>query len=302
VTARPWDADRPFTLEDARAVIGACFPDVDAHSARHLGSGWDFDAFLTADGWVFRFPRRAECATLEQEQRVLEIVAGVLPPPIAVPRIARIGGPAPGFPYRFGGHRFIAGISGEAAEARMLPVLARDLGAALGAIHGVPETAARAAGIDDDGDRAADQAWFARGLLRAAELRGVDPVVDRALDWLRRGAPAIPTYRGPLRLVHDDLSPDHLVVDPTTGRLAGILDWSDARLGDPAADFIFLVTWHGWALAEAVLRSYPHALDAGWRERVSVTARLLSLVWLAEASERESELTTHVAWVRNAFA
>ena len=40
-------------------------------------------------------------------------------------------------------------------------------------------------------------------------------------------------------LLHADLGPAHLLV--RDGRLAGVIDWGDARLGDPALDY-------AWAL------------------------------------------------------
>ena len=42
-------------------------------------------------------------------------------------------------------------------------------------------------------------------------------------------------------LVHADLGPEHLLV--REGRLAGVIDWGDARLGDPALDYSWLL--HG---------------------------------------------------------
>jgi aminoglycoside phosphotransferase (APT) family kinase protein len=40
-------------------------------------------------------------------------------------------------------------------------------------------------------------------------------------------------------LVHADLAPEHLLV--RDGRLAGVIDWRDARLGDPALDYAWLL-------------------------------------------------------------
>src|SRR5262249_52882689 len=42
-------------------------------------------------------------------------------------------------------------------------------------------------------------------------------------------------------LVHADLGPEHLLVE--SGRLAGVIDWGDARIGDPALDYAWLL--HG---------------------------------------------------------
>jgi aminoglycoside phosphotransferase (APT) family kinase protein len=40
-------------------------------------------------------------------------------------------------------------------------------------------------------------------------------------------------------LVHADLGPAHLLV--RDGRLAGVIDWSDVRVGDPAIDYAWVL-------------------------------------------------------------
>jgi aminoglycoside phosphotransferase (APT) family kinase protein len=144
-------------------------------------------------------------------------------------------------------------------------------------------------------------------ITAAAALRGIDAVVDGALDWLQDNVRRQPAaFPGPLRLTHDDVSPEHLLVDPDTGELAGILDWSDAALGDPARDVAPLACWHGWWFVEEALRSYPHRVDHGFRERLRFTARALSVWWLAEAREwtpdAVDDIARHVRWVHNVFA
>ena len=299
----PWAADRPLTREAAAAAIHACFPAIDVPELEQIGSGWEFDAFLTADDWVFRFPRRAECAALfEPERRVHRLVAAALPREIAVPRVQRMGRPTPDFPYPFAGHRFIRGVAADVVDVTLMPMVARAIGAALGAIHAIAEHDARAAGVVAmDEDDVGRQAWLARGVRIASGLRGTDPVVDRAVTWI--GQVQLPPIRfaGPLRFIHHDLSPEHLIIDAATGHLAGILDWTDAILGDAARDFVFLVTWRGWAFAERVLRSYPHTVDDGFGDRLEFMARLLSVMWLADAHEQGGDLGKHIAWVHNAF-
>jgi hypothetical protein len=91
-------------------------------------------------------------------------------------------------------------------------------------------------------------------------------------------------------------------VDPETGRLSGIIDWTDAILGDAARDFVFLVAWQGPAFAEEVLLSYPHTVDQGFCERLDFMARVLSVMWLALAHERHTEVEKLTGWVHNVFA
>jgi aminoglycoside phosphotransferase (APT) family kinase protein len=304
MNSRPWETDRALTLETARTVIGTCFPAVDSDGLRHIGSGWEFDAFLTRDDWVFRFPRRAHYADLfEPEKPVHRLLAGALPSSIAIPRVELMGHPTAEFPYRFAGHRFIPGVAVDAVDPGLMPTVAREIGAALGAVHAIPEQASRAAGVvemdaDDDGRKA----WLERGLRLASELRGLDPVVDDALGWASGLSLPPGRQEEPLRFIHHDLSPEHLIIDPRTGRLAGIIDWTDAILGDPARDFVGLVTSQGWGFAEEILRSYPHPIDRAFRERLGFMARLLSLIWLAEASEQGTDVARLTRWVHNAFA
>lgn len=305
----PPHLDPPLSEAIASAAIHACFPNVRTDGLTHLGSGWDFDAFLTTDGWVFRFPRRAECAdTLEMEQRLQDVIGAALAPSVAVPNFELAGKPSAAFPYRFSGYRFIPGVPADAVAPGLVSVSARSIGKALGAIHGVAEAAARAAGVGETPmDDPGRQRWLDHPLVAKGSIRGIDPVVDGAVAWVRDNARRQPAaFPGPLRLIHDDLAPEHLLVDPETGKLVGILDWSDAVLGDPARDFTPLVAWHGWLFADEVLRSYPHRVDEGLRERVAFLARMVSVLWLAEACEwtpdAADDIARHVCWVHNAFA
>ena len=57
-----------------------------------MGSGWEFDVFVTTDCWAFRFPRRAEYQSwFEREEPVLALARSVLPPETAVPLVELIG-------------------------------------------------------------------------------------------------------------------------------------------------------------------------------------------------------------------
>lgn len=298
-----WEPDRSLTTDVAAAVIRSAFPSIESHDLKLLGSGWEFDAYLTVDGWVVRFPRRADAELLfEKERRVHELVAPVLEP-VAVPRTERTADPVPGFPYRVAAHRFIPGDPVDEVEDRHLPSIARQIGKALGAIHSVPVESVRAAGIqgqDPGGEGRRD--WIDQRLASLSLLRGSDAVVDRAVRWVEQTTIPSGPFGGPPRLIHQDLSPDNLLADPVTGRLNGIIDWTDAMIGDAARDFVFLVAWRGWSYADEVLRHYPHPVDPGFRDRLRFMARVLTPLWLGLAYERGSEVEKLTGWVHNAFA
>jgi aminoglycoside phosphotransferase (APT) family kinase protein len=71
-------------------------------------------------------------------------------------------------------------------------------------------------------------------------------------------------------LLHGDLYPEHLVC--RGGRLAGVIDWGDTRVGDPALDFLWLLHHH--PRGDEVLAAYDGAIDDGFRERALFYHRL----------------------------
>lgn len=304
MTVPIWEVDRPLTLEAARAVVHAVYPEAEADSLERLGSGWEFDAFVTADGWVFRFPRRAYAEGLfEREGGILGLARWALPRSVAVPSVRVLEHELGTFPYRIAVHRFIAGDAADRIPVPLRPALARTLGEALSAIHSVPEGVARAAGLQELDRAAAGRIeWFATGSAGVRSLNDEDAGLDEAVQWLDQLEDPLRRLDSPLRFIHHDLSAEHLLADPATGRLVGILDWTDAILGDPARDFMPLVTFGGWPFVEEVLAHYAVGIDAGFWDRLRFMARLLPLMWLGHAHMRGEDVSRHLAWVANCFS
>lgn len=196
----PWHPDRTLTPQDARAAIATCFPEVDSRTVKQLATGWEFDVYLTPDGWVFRFPRRDWIAgVFESERQAHDLVTRVLAPNIAVPKVELMGEPSESFPYKFAGHRFISGVSADVVSPHFEATLASEIGTALEAIHSIPVEEARAAGIVEmDIDEPGRKDWLKRGVERAPQLRGLEPAIDPALDWLAGISLTSRGYDGPL--------------------------------------------------------------------------------------------------------
>lgn len=300
MSGEPWEPHHTASAEALKRALRDQFPHVAWEGLEPLGSGWEFDAWVTPDGWVFRFPRRREAlGQLAREGAVLELVRPVLAPDVAVPRPELRGEPGPHFPWPFAGHRLVAGVAADTPGLPLHPRLPDQLGRTLGRLHAIPEEAARRAGVEPD--REGPRAWGREAREVVERVRGLAPEVDRGVRWLL-DAPPPPELRGPLRLVHNDLATEHVLLDPETGVLRGILDWTDAALADPALDFVFLQTWRGWPFTERVLRAYSGEVDEGFVSRLLYLGRALSLVWLEEALRRGEDPAGHVRRVGNAFA
>jgi aminoglycoside phosphotransferase (APT) family kinase protein len=300
----PWEPDRRLDVEIARSVIRAGFPHVNVTRLDYVGSGWEFDVFAAADGWAFRFPRRAEYQELfGREEPVLALARSVLPAEIAVPLVELTGTPSREFPYTFAGHRYIEGVAADAVHPSRQAELARGIAAAFGAIHSVPIAVAREAGVPDANPPSEGAyEWFRRNLAGALQLTDSNRTVRHAVRWVSElEEPLRFPGAGPTRFTHNDVSADHLVVDGSTGRLAGIIDWTFTCLGDPAMDFVSCALFGGWGFVERVLAHYPATVDDGFLVRLHYAARLGSVMWLGLAQQEGRDVGRYIVWVENAF-
>lgn len=296
----PWSTDRELGVEGVRRVISGQFPRFAGDSVEHIGSGWDYDAFLIDGEMVIRFPRRAEVAErLDREEALLDFVGSALGSSLRVPRITLRGEAGQHFPHRFFGHDHLPGTGGDDPGVPESPQLARQLGEALARIHTISPQAAAYAGIGLEEEGCAERLEETEGIVSGAE--GLRELVADPVTWVELG-PTLPSeYVDEPRFIHNDLCPDHVIVDRAEGHLVGIIDWSDAALGDPALDFVGLVHWRGWPFVESVLEHYGLATGNGFVERLDFLAKLLAVKWLANAIERASDVDKHVSWVWNSF-
>jgi len=68
-------------------------------------------------------------------------------------------------------------------------------------------------------------------------------------------------------LTHDDIGPEHVLVSPA-GDLVGVLDWEELTVGDPVADFAWLLHARP-ADGERALGAYGGAPDPTFRTRAA---------------------------------
>ncbi len=99
-------------------------------------------------------------------------------------------------------------------------------------------------------------------------------------------------------LTHGDIGPEHVLVAPG-GDLVGVLDWEELAVGDPVADFAWLL--HARAAdGERALAAYGGAPDATFRERAAVRFALMPFheVRYGLETDRRSFVDSGLAGVR----
>ncbi len=221
-------------------------------SHRMLLEGWDNVVILTNGSHVFRFTRRPDASEqLRKEAQLLPTLSGYLTLRVPAPEYFWMDGDPP----HFMGYR---AIPGEQLRAGHMPDSSRgryssSLAVFLTQLQGVP--------LGEVGDlvpRYTGGDW--RGLymgLREEVEKLVAPrlppgTASRLLGDFDGYLEEPSNFRFSPRLIHRDLSSDHILHDPATENLTGVIDWGDGCIGDPAFDITGLLADYGLAFAEAM--------------------------------------------------
>lgn len=274
---RPWIGEIDITSERASELIRAQFPSLPARDVSLLGRGWDNVAVLVDEELVFRFPIKAESARLiDTETRALPSLAPRLPLPVPVPEW--IGTPTISYPWTFAGYRR---ISGRPACGARYPVAARIaaapvLGHFLAQLHAI-----RTTDFDLPGD-VYERRDFARrrpALIERLETIRSSGLIHTPDPWLRLFDSFEPGPQVRHSIVHGDVYARHILIDDA-GLPAGIIDWGDIHVGDPAIDLMVMYGFLPAAARPAFERAYGAIHDGERRTaRLRAAFHAVAVTW-----------------------
>jgi aminoglycoside phosphotransferase (APT) family kinase protein len=137
----------------------------------------------------------------------------------------------------------------------------RELGRELALLHaaGVPGPLRDRVPADTAGDPRP-------GIARLAAAGHLSPALA---DWLTGWLAELARPPLPPVLIHGDIAAGNLLLDPRTGGLSALLDWGDAAVADPAAEFAKVPPRSVPRVLEGYLASRPGVGDvAEWTVRV----------------------------------
>lgn len=213
-----------------RTLLTSQFPEAAGLALGQRHEGRDAIVWRLGDAWAVRLPRRQ----LAADRHVTEL--DWLPRigtawPFRAPVPVRVGAPTQSFPWRWSIAPWVPGVPSSLAP--LSPVGARELGAALAALHVIapaqaPRHPTRSRSLAARAARFEDRLHT---LHRRTEGTGWRVEVAAAQRVFHEGAAVtrpVPTW------THLDLRNAHVLTHE--GRLAGIIDWGDAAAGDPASD------------------------------------------------------------------
>ncbi|PZH00364.1 transferase [Streptomyces sp. NTH33] len=256
------------SLQDRAGRAGtAAGPEV-----RPVAEGGGHSTWWVGTRHVLRLaPDREASVRLRRELRLRDLVRPHLR--IAVPAGVAHGEWAPGLAYTLDTR--ITG--GTAVEHDVSAVGEDDLAGLFTGLREVPVRQAEAFGVPRVAPRSLGA--LRRMAVRCAERLGAADEFDpaRMTQFTAPAAAQLVAQRGTAVLVHHRLSGEHLVVS-ADGRVRGVLDWTDAVVGDPAEDIAGLAVAVGSpaAVRAATLAGYGArpCLRGLWLARCDTVIRL----------------------------
>ncbi len=282
------------TETNPQALLAGLSPGLEGEPLRELGEGWDNVAYAVGSTHVLRVAKdtSAEERRRKAEKDVLLLEFAERHSSLPTPRVlaadldegALLCTLVPGRPADL----LPPGDLDEAADT---------VAAFVSRLHVVPiEEASRV--VEPDTPLLG---WFqetVRDFDAAAPL--IDPA-DRAQIEAFLAEP-LPTSPARLTFCHNDLRDEHVLVDGDSQRISGVIDWSDAVLGDPARDLALPSLDFGPQFARRVLSGYTGPDDSGLAERVRWFTRHAGVEGVAyRATHRRPSLGAALAALRAAF-
>ena len=245
----------------------------------------DFDSALLLDSegkqWRVRSPRHAEAsARLETEFMVLRAFApGVRAElPFLMPTVAGTvrQGALSTFVYSH-----LAGTTRSVEELTAgSEGLAKEIGAALAAIHDLPQALVSNADLPSYTPNEFRQRRL-NELDQAATTGKIPPVLLRRWEHALED---VSLWRFNPCVVHGDLHEDNLLVEGE--RVTAVTGWTDLRIGDPADDMAWLVASNEQSFVDSVLRHYTSsrrdAPDAHLLRRAALSAEFALAQYLVK--------------------
>ncbi|MBF6078585.1 phosphotransferase family protein [Nocardia beijingensis] len=259
-------------VDGVRDVVAAQLPDYRIDSIALLGEGEDNVAYEVNGELIVRFTKESDpesrAARVINEAGLLAAIAGVSPLPVPEPCFSVVERGCLAY-FKLPGRPLIdLPASQRSARAQSIATV---LGRFLAAVHAVPVD--RMADFVDTDDQP-KAVWLDEAARIYETITDMVPEAHRpAVEVFLDARPAADRYG--LVFSHNDLGIEHVLVEPVSATVTGVIDWSDAAIADPAYDFGLIYRDLGPSALDAALRAYRASAEdsRAIRERAAFYAR-----------------------------
>lgn len=250
------------TLDDALGIAASHGLRLSTEGATVVEAGLDYRVIMASDEtglrWVLRIPRRPDVSEgMVAEVRILDLVAPTLrAEKVSVPDWQIRTPELIAYPALPGTPGLTLSDTGEPIWHMdpASPEYAARLGHLLARLHSLNAADAKAAGVEVRSPDQVRQTWQ-DDINRVTNEFTVAPTlanawrawIDDDMCWPDRTV-----------MTHGEIYPAHVLLD-NGGAITGFLDWTTARVDDPARDFAFQYGAAGDEILQATLDAYEQA-------------------------------------------
>lgn len=229
-----------------------------ADSVEFVEFGLDYQVALADDDagqrWVLRIPRRPSVVeTMAAEIAIMDLVGTHLDAAVPDWRIRAeelIAYPAvpgtPGMTLKDGEQHWH--VDPTSAD------YARQFGTLLAQLHSIDAEQARLAGVEVRSPAEVREQWREDIEKVAAQFEVHPQLLARWQAWIADDA----YWPDRTVMTHGEIYPGHVLVDDT-GAISGVIDWTTARVDDPARDLVFAYAIGGEEIFTITLDAYAKA-------------------------------------------
>ncbi len=258
------DYGSEVSLESAQSDVERSFPNLRIADINYLGSGRANTAYLVNNKVVFRFAKHQRgSAGLEREKKTLDMIRGCVSVPIPIPiyqGVQAVSG------LNFLGHEMLRGKELSAAviktDEKMMKRMAAGLGKFIQELHSIDYRRITDGPTKNTYEKEKEKLENARTHLfpvldelypaEAAQIKAyIENLIAQSIEY-RQSEDYKPT------LLHGDLEAEHILYNPNTGEISGIIDWGGTEIGDPDYELWRLYSHYGIEFIDEFLKSYPH--------------------------------------------
>lgn len=263
-------------------ILGRIFPE-SANSHLQLNSdGWDSQVFISDQSYVYKISRLPGRNKIRREASFLKSLQPLLYG--TVPGGVRYGNTVThGASYEAMAYRYIRGYTLQEflpQNCSNIASLAFSLIWHLFKIHSIPPEnfTIHDMGMDDN---LAWKKYYAK--MHQNLIETVYPTINNNTSdmievMLQEFISNSDSFRFEPKFIHGDIDPRNILWSPETMSIAGIIDWGEARMGDPAFDYASL--FFNPKIGNIALKNRIEALHGNFPGRIEFYHRFVPVYWI----------------------
>jgi len=276
------------TQKDYLNLIHKHFPNLKFKEIKRIKKGCDHEVFILDNDLVFRFPKNEECLKrFQTEVKLLNYLRN------------RVNIPIPNYTYlpkdqSFGGYTMLKGREMRPYLLKRLHIekrekIAKQIGTFLRVLHSTPISTAQKAGLKNNKDKY----WYSPYCVskRYEKIKTVlfPKLNKKEVAWIQAEFEkylSLPQSNHST-VIHGDFSSDHILFNPVTAKITGILDFTDTQIAAPESEFGKL--WkYGEEFVEEIVKAHKPPLSPHWKEKSKFTTKADTIMLMYNLMEEKN--------------